>query len=143
MKSKFIIFAMIIALLAGCGGGQKSEEKLALEYINNFVNATDKDTKAKFVSEKIHPDIKKLFELLQSQVLSEDQMYKNPRAVESIDNENDGKKGSAVLIQADKSGGGTKEMIILVVDNKIALGFPSDNEQFKQFRSKFKTELPK
>ncbi|WP_018751820.1 hypothetical protein [Paenibacillus sanguinis] len=165
MKKRMLISAVILtaALLGGCSannepssaaGSQVSsesnstkvekekkltpDESLALSYVNDFLNG-NKESKEKFVEEHVHPEVKAIFQLVSSAETTDENKLQNPVAAESVPFEEEGKSGSLVLIQSD-----TKELILLVVDGKVAFGYsPSEvaenQNNFDQIRSKFKT----
>ncbi|HEY4391510.1 MAG TPA: hypothetical protein VGN02_09210 [Paenibacillus sp.] len=140
-----ILFAAVI-ILSGCSSNKaadsktlSSDEKLALSYITDFYNGTKED-REKFVEESVHPEVQALFRLGAAGEVSEDEKLNDPKAVESVPYDDEDGKGSIVLIQAADD----KEMIVLVIDDKVAFGYTaSENaesqELYDQMRSQFKT----
>lgn len=146
MKKISAIFLICVLVLVGCGGGQASkDEALALDYINTYLNGTDKEAKEKFVEEKVHPEAMPLFAMGIGLVTPEKNMYKNPKVIESTEYEKDGEKGTLVLLSGTVDGK-DKEMIVLTMDGKIGFGFEPDSKSesmkksYDEMRSKFKTE---
>jgi hypothetical protein len=146
---KKLIFLMILIVVAGCsstGQGKKSlsaNEKSALEYVEVFVNGSDKAAKEKFVADKVHPDIAPIFKLGIGADSTE--KVKNPRVMESVSYEANGLKGETVLVQGDEK----KEMIVLLMEGKVGFIFRSDGQDadaqknYSQLRAQFKTAAPK
>jgi len=146
LKKISAIFLICVLVLVGCGGGQASkDEALALDYINTYLNGTDKEAKKKFVEEKVHPEAMPLFAMGISLEIPEKSMYKNPKVIESTEYEKDGEKATIVLLSGTVDGK-DKEMIVLTMDGKIGFGFESDSKSesmkknYDEMRSKFKTE---
>ncbi|MGZ9585536.1 hypothetical protein [Paenibacillus marinisediminis] len=145
MRKIAVLFVLMSVIFAGCGSSNKADEKLAVDYINSFMNATDVEAKKKFVEENVHPDIKPLFQLGQSNVLEESEMLKDPKVIESIDYEEKGKKGTLVLINGSVNGE-QNEIIVLILEGKLGFAFNSnvDNEALKktydEMRSEFKAK---
>jgi len=135
-----------LAVLAACGSnssGSSKEEGIALDYINVFFNGTDLDAKQKFVEENVHPEAQGIFNLATKTVTSDEKKIQNPKVVDSVKYENDGKKATLVLLEGDKAGG-KAEYIVMVMDGKVTWGFTQDesNEslqgQFTKMRELFK-----
>lgn len=143
MKTKLalLILAMTVLLAACGGGGNSASEKASLEYVNVFLNGTDQEKKEKFVEDYVHADIAPLFQMLMAADNGDSQgdEYKNAKVAESTTFKEDGDTVEAVLIQAD----GDKEVIVLLMEGKIAFAFPKtgeNDEAFNSARSNFKTK---
>ncbi|TQR47117.1 hypothetical protein [Paenibacillus popilliae] len=147
MKKISAIFLICVLVLVGCGGGGQAskDEAVALDYINTYLNGTDKEAKKKFVEEKVHPEAMPLFAMGMSLVTPEKNMYKNPKVIESTEYEKDGEKATLVLLTGTVDGK-DKEIIILTMDGKVGFGFTPDSnsedmkKNYEEMRSKFKTE---
>lgn len=117
-------------------------EKLALEYVDTYLNGSDIEAKKKFVSEKIHPDVKSLFQMAESTETSEDNKLKNAIVIESGDYiDSEGGKDKIVLIQGEKLSDPKSELIIFIKDDKVTWGYASsdnDKEPFNEMRKLFK-----
>lgn len=70
-------------------------EKLALDYVEIFLNGSDIEAKKKFVSENILPDVQPIFQMAESTETPENNKLKNASVIESAD-------------YTDKDGGKTK-----------------------------------
>ncbi|OBZ13326.1 hypothetical protein [Bacillus sp. FJAT-26390] len=145
-KSLLLSFILIISLLSGCSSAANEEKKLtageqlSLDYVNVFLNGSDLDAKKKFVEEKVHNDVKPVFNLAAAAETAEENKLLNPKLIESIEYEEEGVKGSVNLIHAD----GDKEIIMMITEGKIMWGYTSTDEDeqtkvaFNELRSKFK-----
>ncbi|MCR8644215.1 hypothetical protein NV379_16295 [Paenibacillus sp. N1-5-1-14] len=132
---------------ASTGKKLKEEEKLALSYVNEFLNETDPKKKTKFVTDYVHKEVKPIFEIAALNIPTAENMYINSRVIESMAGDDVGQK-HFILIQADSKSGNMKEIIVLVVDKKIGLGLTPGkekeaNSKFEELREFFKTPIPK
>ncbi|WP_052410310.1 hypothetical protein [Paenibacillus durus] len=118
-------------------------EKLALEYVNVFLNGSDLEAKKKFVTDNIHPDVQPIFQLVQSDETTDDKKLKNPQVIESKDyTDAKGKTDKVVLIQGEKSSIPRSELIVLITDNKVGWATdPSDKETFNNIRKVFEEPI--
>ncbi|MFD0715903.1 hypothetical protein [Paenibacillus sp. GCM10027626] len=143
-QMKWVVLLVLAAMLTACGGGSSASEKTALSYVNDFLNEKDVDKKKKYVEDHVVEEAKPLLLMVAAAPMPENDQYKNAKAVETVDFNEDGQKGSLVLIQADDA----KEVAVLIVDGKVMIGFGNksngeDNAQFAEIRKKFKAALPK
>ncbi|WP_449602750.1 hypothetical protein [Paenibacillus sp. Marseille-Q9583] len=116
-------------------------EKLALDYVEIFLNGSDIEAKKKFVSENILPDVQPIFQMAESTETPENNKLKNASVIESADyTDKDGGKDKIVLIQGEKSSS-SSELIIFMKDDKIGWGYSSNDknkEPFNEMRKFFK-----
>lgn len=92
-------------------------EKLALDYVEIFLNGSDIEAKKKFVSENILPDVQPIFQMAESNVTPENNKLKNASVIESADyTDKDGGKDKIVLIQGEKSSS-SSELIVFIKDD--------------------------
>ncbi len=116
-------------------------EKLALDYVEIFLNGSDIEAKKKFVSENILPDVQPIFQMTESTETPENNKLKNVSVIESADYTNkDGEKDKIVLIKGEKSSS-SSELIIFIKDDKIGWGYSSNDknkEPFNEMRKFFK-----
>ncbi|ETT56330.1 hypothetical protein NYE24_12135 [Paenibacillus sp. FSL H7-0350] len=121
-------------------------ENLALEYVNTFLNGSDIEAKKKFVSDKIHPDVKAIFQMAQSTETPEDNKLKNATVIESEDyTDSTGGKDKLILIQGEKPSNPKSELVILIKDDKIGWGYSSSDKEkaaFNEIRKLFKEPVP-
>lgn len=119
-----------------------ASEKLALNYVEIFLNGSDLEAKKKFVVENIHPDVQAIFKMAESTETSENNKLKNPAVVESVDYKDaDGKKDKLVLVQGEKASS-KNEVIIFIKEDKVGWGYSSDdNEAFNKVRKLFKEPM--
>jgi hypothetical protein len=126
----------------------KSEE-LALEYIDVFLNNTDKTAMEKFLKDKIHSNTQSIFELVASLGFSTPNVYKNPKVVETTKFDEAGKNGDLVLVQGEDDKGTKKEIIVMTMDGKLLYTLISnstndaDKQKYNEIRAKFKTAILK
>lgn len=116
-------------------------EKLAVDYVEIFLNGSDIEAKKKFVSENIHPDVQPIFQMSESSETPENNKLKNASVIESADyTDKEGGKEKIVLIQGEKSSS-SSELIIFIKDDKIGWGYSSNDnnkEPFNEMRKFFK-----
>jgi len=118
------------------------EENMALDYINVYINGSDLDAKKSFVEEKVHADVKSVFQLAANSETPEKNKLLKPEVNGSVDYESEGKKGKLVLIQGEKSGAAS-EFIVLIMEGKVGWAFSPDEknedlkEQFNKMRKLF------
>lgn len=121
-------------------------EKLALEYVETFLNGSDIEAKKKFVSDKIHPDVKEIFQMAESTETPEDNKLKNATVIESEDYaDSAGGKDKIVLIQGEKPSNPKSELVILIKDDKVGWGYSSSDKEkaaFDGIRKLFKEPVP-
>lgn len=140
MKKAFVLIILCVVLLSGCGAasGNSKHEQLALDYINQFVNSSDAEEKAKFLEDHIHPEIQPLFQLGLNAVSNEDSQYVNAKVLGSSEyNEEDVVDGAIVLISAD----GDKEAIVLINEGKIAFLFTPTSELIQGGYEELKAQI--
>jgi hypothetical protein len=117
-----------------------AEEKMALDYVNIYLNGTDKEAKKKFVEEQIRPDTQSIFALGQNLVPTEEEMFKNPVVIDEEDYETSGMKGKVVLVQNDAK----EELIMLILEGKLGFVYKSGSDEadvkaaFDDMRALFK-----
>jgi hypothetical protein len=119
-------------------------EKVALDYVNTFLNGSDMEAKKNFITENVYPDAQPLFQMAQSIETPDDHKLKNPRVLESVDyaDEND-MKVEAVLVQGEEGSNPKSELIVLINNKKILWATDSsDKETFSKVRSAFKEPIP-
>ncbi|MNB83173.1 hypothetical protein D3C75_300040 [compost metagenome] len=118
-----------------------ASEKLALNYVEIFLNGSDIEAKKKFVSENILPDVQPIFQMAESTETPENNKLKNPTVIETADyTDKDGGKDKLVLIQGEKSSSNS-ELIIFIKDDKVGWGYSSndkDKDAFNEVRKLFK-----
>ncbi|MEK3716915.1 hypothetical protein [Paenibacillus sp. FSL R7-0333] len=121
-------------------------ENLALEYVSTFLNGSDIEAKKKFVSDKIHPDVKAIFQMAESTETPEDNKLKNATVIESEDyTDSAGGKDKLILIQGEKPSNSKSELVILIKDDKIGWGYSSSDKEkaaFNEIRKLFKEPAP-
>ncbi|ACT00236.1 hypothetical protein [Paenibacillus sp. JDR-2] len=118
-----------------------ADEQLALDYVNIYLNGTDREAAKKFVSEKIRPDTQSIFALGQDATPSEENMFKNPVVVASEDYETSGLKGKVVLVQSKDDT--SKELIVLNMEGKLGFVYAQSDDaetqaNFDDMRKLFK-----
>ncbi|MEK3788073.1 hypothetical protein [Paenibacillus sp. FSL K6-1230] len=168
-KHIFLCLASATIILSGCGSQKAStepsnaasapisaessnsvvekvltdNEKMALEYINVFLNGSDQEAREAFISNKIHPDVQSLFQLVVNVQVPEVDKLNDPKVIESTEyTDAEGGKDTAILIQGKKGTNPTSELIVLFKDNKITWGIHSNDEDFAKLRSSFKEPIP-
>lgn len=118
-------------------------EKMALEYINVFLNGSDKEVREAFISEKIHPDVQSFFQLVINVQVPDADKLNDPKVIESAEyTDAEGGKDTAILIQGKKGTNPNSELIVLFKDNKITWGIHSNDEDFTKLRNSFKEPIP-
>ncbi|GKU78577.1 hypothetical protein [Paenibacillus sp. L3-i20] len=143
----FTTTLLFLSILVGCsnnsagGGKMTAGEKMALNYVTIYLNGNDEEAKRKYVEESIHPDVAMLFQLGAASIAPEDQHYKNPSVLDTVKHKaEDGTDGNLTLIKAEDG----REIIVLLIDQKVTFAFVSDNEaedmkaSFDSLRAKFK-----
>lgn len=117
-------------------------EKIALEYVETYLNGSDIEAKKKFVSEKVHPDVQAIFQMAESSETPEDKKLKNATVIESGDyTDSEGRKDKIVLIQGEKRSDSKSELIIFIKDDKVGWGYSSTDKNksaFNKMRKLFK-----
>jgi len=133
-KTIFLALSMALIFIVGCGKSTSSDEQVALDYINQYLNGTVEE-RQKFVSSKVHQDVKAIFELGASFVADEDKKFLNPSVSKSTKYESEGTKGSLVLLTNDSE----HEVIALIMEGKLGWVFNSDDkEAFDEMKNQFK-----
>jgi predicted small lipoprotein YifL len=122
-----------------------ANEEIALEYINVFLNGNDKDAKEKYLQDKVHPESKPIFQLIASLGMSQPNVYREPKVIESVDHTDNGKKLRLVLIRGEDDKG-KKEAIVSIYEGKLSFVFlpnaikeEKDKKTYEDIRGKFKS----
>ncbi|WP_051051681.1 hypothetical protein [Paenibacillus sonchi] len=119
-------------------------EKVALDYVNTFLNGSDMEAKKNFITENVYPDAQPLFQMAQSIETPDDHKLKNPQVLESVDYADEkGMKVEAVLVQGEEGSNPKSELIVLINNKKVLWATDSsDKETFSKVRSAFKEPTP-
>ncbi|GEM_PF-2537731 len=123
---------MLLLLLAACsnspagaddteGNSLGSNEQLAMNYVQQFLNEPSEEARAAYVKEHVHEEYQPLYTTetqmpdgpIKALPLSNPQVYKSITDVQSVAN------GVAVWLKGDSG----KEVIVLIIEGKTALGF--------------------
>ncbi|MFF2480844.1 hypothetical protein [Paenibacillus sp. NPDC058071] len=147
MRKSLIWAFLLLLFLSACSHngtskpGQsdaKAAEQTALEFMTIYYNGSDEEAKAKFVKERIHPDVQMIFSLGVSSDAGV-KPFDDPAVVGSSEYVKDGEKGTVVLL---KNSNGL-ERIVFFLENKIAWVFNSDNTDpsFKESFDKMKASI--
>jgi hypothetical protein len=125
-----------------------SPEDIAIEYVNLFLNGSDKDAKTKFWTDKIVSDTQPLYQLALN-FSDGSNVFRDPKVVEKTAFDEQGKKGDLVLVQGTDDAGAKKETVIMTMDGKFVVAlFPNSKDadtkkKYDDIRARFKTELLK
>ncbi|MEJ8306690.1 hypothetical protein [Saccharibacillus sacchari] len=121
-----------------------ASEKLALDYLNTYVNNSDVEEKKKFVTEHIHPDAQALFDTDKLAETESELKVRHPVVIESVDyTDEDGVQTDAVLLQGETRHRLYNEVVVLVADNKIKWATETPRgAEFAKIRSEFQTPVP-
>lgn len=127
-----------------------TEEKIALSYINDFLNSDDVKGKQKYVRKHVLASRQPLFLKAASTIAKEELRYRNAQVVESKQFKYMGKLVTLVLIQSPESNqcacdSSIKEVIILLENSKLTSGYlvsdsPNWGTAFNELRNIFKAE---
>ncbi|WP_060861931.1 hypothetical protein [Paenibacillus riograndensis] len=119
-------------------------EKLALDFINTFLNGSDLEAKKNFITENVYPDAQPFFQMTQSMETPDNHKLKNPQVLESVDYADEkSMKVEAVLIQGEEGSNPKSELIVLINNKKVLWATdPSDKETFSKVRGNFKEPIP-
>ncbi|MUT67381.1 hypothetical protein [Paenibacillus sp. NEAU-GSW1] len=110
----------------------ESDDNLALEFIEVYINGSNVKQKKKFLDEKISSDVQTIFLFGAHSEREEADKFLNPKQMKKKEYELEGKKGSLILFNNDQN----KELIVDINEGKIAWYYSaSDNkEQFDIIR---------
>lgn len=123
-------------------------EKLSIEFINVFLNGTNKEEMEKFLKDKIHTDSQPLYQLVVSMGSAEPEknIYRDPVVVESTKIDDQGKQVDLLLITGKDDAGNNKEIITMINDGKFMIALTAnstaenDKKAYSELREKFKTK---
>lgn len=95
------------------------------------------------MEENVHSDAQGIFKFATRTLTPDENKILNPKVVDSIKYENEGKKATLVLLEGDKAGG-KAEYIVMIMDGKVSWGFTQNEKnenltmQFTKMRELFK-----
>lgn len=123
-------------------------ERLSIEFINVFLNGTNKEEMEKFLKDKIHADSQPLYQLVVSMGAAEPEknVYRDPVVVESTKIDDQGKQVDLLLITGKDDAGKQKEIITMIKDGKFMIALTpnstaeNDKKAYSELREKFKTK---